>query len=195
MVERFMRFLNDEWIARLDDETEIQPALLQESTVAACHAKCQQPLFPGNFQRSHYISAISIQREAQGHILRSGERVELPGKRRACFIPTCAAAEGGAVIGQREGRQSSFANDDWMHKLDRDKLRVGCRCSIAKGEQSSSLVKTSRHRPTRLGNASCFRREKRFGNGHALLKACRDQRLQVRLFSLCRHRFLSFNLA
>src|SRR5579884_362704 len=195
MVERFMRFLNDEWIARLDDETEIQPALLQESTVAACHAKCQQPLFPGNLQRSRYISAISIEREAQGHILRSGKRIKLSRKWSACFISTCSTAERSTIIGQSKSRQCSLANNHRMHKLDRDMLRIGCRCAITKGEQAASLVKTPRHRPTGLCNASYFSRKKGFGNGHALLEACRDQRLQIRLFSLRRHRFLSFNLA
>ena len=65
-----------------------------------------------------------------------------------------------------------------MHELNRDMLRVGGACTIAKGQQAPARVKAPRHVPARLGNAPGLGGEKRLGHGDASRKARRDDAFQ-----------------
>src|SRR5581483_9123512 len=160
VIQCFVRFLNHQRIVCGNDEAEIEIGLSEQSPFAAGQTKCQQAHLLCGFQRPHNVRAASIDGKTQRDILRAGKHFDLAHKRwvRSICNP---AAERGAIVGQGEGWQSTFADDYRMHKLNGDMLRVGSRSAIAKGKQASSRMKAACRSPACLGDTPCFGVEER----------------------------------
>src|SRR5579864_8729134 len=104
--------------------------------------------------------------------MRPGKHSELTFKGHIGLSPSHQTTYGRAIVGQRQGRQCSFANNHRMHKLDRNVLCIGRPGSIPKSQEPTSLVEAPRHSPASLSDLCRFTVEERLRYGHALLEAC-----------------------
>src|SRR5579875_3891770 len=179
MIERFVDLLNEHWITRRNNKTEIKPALFEQSTIRTGQSKREQAHPPAQFKRLGDVLTGAIKREPQRDIPRPGQRLEMLSKPLLRRAPGQSLTERRAVIGQRDGRQGALANNDRVHKLDGNVLSIGRARAIAEGQESSTLVKTTRHSLARRRDRVCLGVKEGFRQRYALLKTSSQDCLQL----------------
>src|SRR5437899_2885053 len=87
------------------------------------------------------------------------------------------AARCRTIVGQRQGGESTLANNDWMDKLNGNVLGIGGPGSVSESEESTTLIEAAGHSPAGFRYLLRFNSKKSFWDSHTLLKAPGEQHL------------------